>query len=63
MFPTTPQSVKAFTADRYRDVERAHLIAAAAAARTPTRRSLAERFEALFRRSERAPGGAQAAHR
>jgi hypothetical protein len=63
MFPTTPQFVEAFTADRYRDVERARLIAAAAAARTPTRRTLAGRIETLFRRGHRAPGGAQAAHR
>jgi hypothetical protein len=63
MFPTTPDFVKAFTADRYRDVERNRMIATAAATRTPIRRTLAERFEALFRRGHRAPSGAQAAHR
>lgn len=63
MFPTSPQVVKALTADRYRDVERSRMIAAAAPARTAARRTLAERIETFFRRDHRAPGGAQAAHR
>lgn len=61
MLSTTPDVVKAINADRLREVERIHLLAAAANARPRNRNGLGERIRNMFKHEQRAAGGAHAA--
>ena len=59
MFPTSPDVVRALHTDRLREVDRCHLIAAAA--RTRPRQTFGERIGTMFRSRRRTASRAQPA--